>query len=304
VFAVSAVFAASALAKKDPWNLNTWGQYKYCPYEEVNKLGGANCFYGRTSGGKEGGEFFYGSVRVLLKQPIVIQGGYAGIEEEEYQAYAATNGENLISSDEPVVKGLKTITPKIQEQAKWPEALMASFKAAKEAKETKATVNIEMAGNECFEELECVDVEHLIGQYGTAFKLALKVTIKNAWLEKLGGGPCTIGSDEHPIKQNLTTGGAGLVGEVSFNEEFTQAEIEGSRLVDTKWHIPQASGASGCGNAEWETYIDKALNIALEVENASGQELKSITGVTWLTGNLHDANAHSVATVGVESGEV
>ena len=45
------------------------------------------------------------------------------------------------------------------------------------------------------------------------FRLSLKVKVGNAWLEKLGGGPCMIGSDEHPVKQHLVTSGAGSAGD-------------------------------------------------------------------------------------------
>jgi hypothetical protein len=302
VFAVSAVFAASALAKKDPYTVNTWAQYKHCPYEDVEVT---DCFYGRTSGGKEGGEFKYGHVSVKLKYPIVIQGGFKGVNPNvEVSPELKEGGSTLEDTEpEPVARGLKVITPKIQEEAEWPEALIAAFQAAKEKHETKASVTIEMAGIECYEVPGCLNTENLIFEEGPAFRLALKVTLHNAWLESMGGGPCTIGSDEHPIKQLLTTEGAGRAGEINFNSNFTQIEIEESELVDVSWHIPTVSGASGCGNAEWESYIDKALNTALEVEVA-GYEYYWKTGITWLTGNLHDANRKAVATKGVESGEL
>jgi hypothetical protein len=303
VFAVSAVFAGSALAKKDPYNVNTWGQYKYCPYENTELT---DCFYGRTNGGKEGGEFMYGQVRVLLNKPIVIQGGYKGFGEEVEVSPAVNGGETLEDPEpEKIVKGLKTITPLIQEQAKWPQALMESYATAAANKETNhASLTVEMAGNECFEVPGCLNTGNLLFEEGTAFRLALKTTIHNAWLESLGGGPCTIGSDEHPIEQHLTSEGAGYVEGFHNNQEFTNLELYGTKLVDTTWHIYQASGASGCGNAEWESYIDKALNILLHVETPGGHEPEANkSGITWLTGNLHDANRKAVAKA-AENGEV
>jgi hypothetical protein len=297
VFAVSAVFAASALATKDPYNVNTWAQYKYCPYEN-EEISAGDCFYGRTNGGKEGGEFQYGKVRVLLKHPIVIQGGFKGAGQE-IQVFSAVNGGETLEDTElePVVKGLKVITPRIQEFAKWPTALIESFNTAKANKETKAAVKVEMAGNECFEVVGCLSTQNLLNRKGPAFKLALKVTVHNAWLESLGGGPCTIGSDEHPIAQLLTTEGAGHVGSLEFSEEFTNLEVEGSELVDVTWTIGPESGPSGCGNEEWEEYIDNALSMALEL---GGQR----TGITWLTGNLHDASVYGIFEEGLASGEL
>jgi hypothetical protein len=300
VFAVSAVFAASALAKKDPWTVETWGQYKYCPYdlEEEGKYIVTNCVYGRTNGGKEGGEFKYGRVSVKLNKPIVIQVGFKG-SGENIQAYPATNGESLEDPEpEKVVGGLKVITSRIMKEAEWPEALVAAFEAARHNKElNKATVKVEMAGNSCFEILGCVNSANLINRKGTAFVLSLKVTLYNAWLESLGGGPCTIGSDEHPIEQHLTSESPGWLQEVIFSKDFTRVESI-SQLVDLTWHISPESAASGCGNEEWEGYIDHALNIALEVNN------ENTVGLTWLTGHLYVGSAKGVRTKGVESGEI
>jgi hypothetical protein len=301
VFAVSAVFAASALAKKDPYNVNTWGQYKYCPWEDEELT---DCFYGRTNGGKEGGEFQYGRIRVALNKPIVIQGGYKGFGSEIEVSPAVNGGETLEDQEpEKIIKGLKTITSQIQEEAKWPQALIESFAAAQQAKETKATLTVEMAGNECFEVPGCLSTGNLLFEKGTAFRLALKTTIHNPWLESLGGGPCTIGSDEHPIEQHLTSEGAGYVEHFFANEEFTNLELHNTKIVDTAWHIKQVSGASGCGNAEWEPYLDKALNLALEIETANGKERESKKGITWLIGDMHDA-ATSAVEEAAENGEV
>jgi hypothetical protein len=306
VFAVSAVFAASAMAKKDPWSLETWGQYKYCPYEltEEEKYAVVNCVYGRTNGGKEGGEFKYGKISVRLNKPIVIQVGLKGAGANTV-AYPASNGESLVDAEpEKVVGGLKVISSKIMKEAEWPEALVEAFEAAKHNKEiNKATVTVEMASNTCFEIIGCVSSQNLLNREGAAFILTLKVTLHNAWLESLGGGPCTIGSDEHPIEQNLTDETPGWLASLQFGPGYYQVEAI-SQLVDIHWHIKQESGASGCGNEEWESYIDKALNLALEIESSDGSELENTTGLTWLTGHLYVASAKAVRTKGVESGEL
>lgn len=292
----SAIGAGSALAAKDPGsNVETFVEYKYCPYEDPAIT---DCVYGRTNGGSGGGEFKYGKVTVKLSKPVIIQVGYKGVNPTT-EASPAVGAPSLESGAEPIVGGLKVITKKIQEQAGWPEALKTAFAEAVKNKETKATVNIEMAGNECFEVPGCLNTENLIFEEGSAFRLALKVKVVNSWLEKLGGN-CQIGSDENPIKQNLTSSGVGRAGDVTFNGNFTNIKIEGSQLIDTSWHIPVVAGANGCGNAEWESYINKALNLALEVEGAPeipgnpGFERASKTGLTWLEGNLHDANADEV----------
>jgi hypothetical protein len=298
VFAVSAVFAASALAKKDPYTLNTWGQYKDCPYEYLTEIEAKQdfCIYGRTNGGKEGGEFKYGEVSVLLNKPIVIQVAISG-KVSELKTWPATDGKSLESGPEKIVKGIGTITSRDMEQAEWPESLIEAFKAAKHNGEGKAYVTIEMASNKCFEVVACVNATNLLNEEGYAFHLYLKVTVHNAFLESLSESPCTIGSDEYPIEQNLTDEAPGYLASLELSESFAQIEAK-TMLVDLNWHINPESGASGCGGPEYEGYIDAALNAALHVGEAER------TGITWLTGDLHEANIKKLLTEGFESGEL
>jgi hypothetical protein len=297
--AASALAASSALAAKDPYSLKTWGQFKYCPWQNTELT---DCIYGRTNGGSEGGEFQYGHVRVKLSKPVVIQGGANGYGDETNFFPAANGGTTIESPPLKVSKGINIITPQIQQEAGWPEALKEAFLAAKKAKETKMFVQIEIAGNECYEAEGCVDTENLLGQEGTTFRLPLKVKVTGPLLEKLGGGPCEVGNDEHPIHVNLTTGNFGLVGEIAFNEEFTMIEIKENQLVDVNWHISKESGATGCGG-EYESYVDKAMNLALEIESNGGNEFASKTGMVWLRGDLFDASVEAVRERG-EKGEL
>jgi hypothetical protein len=291
---VSAIGAGSALAK-DKYTANTWQQYKHCPFKAPEI---SDCVTGITAGGVEGGYFQYGTVLTKLSKSITIQGGFKGAGTE-VQVYAPEDGAPLLESPpEPIVKGLKVFTPKIQAAAGWPEALKASFAEAVKNKETKAFATIEPAGTECTSVPGCIDVESLINEAVSppAFKLALKVKVTNPWLEKISGGsPCMIGSDENPVKQNLVSAGAGSNGaSVTFNDEFTNLDLANTRLVDVGWHISKAQGANGCGGPENEAYIDRALNMALEVEYILAEEEVEIanrTGVTVLTGNLHDGSS-------------
>jgi hypothetical protein len=285
---VSGAFGAgSALAAKDPYTVDTHGQFAHCPYQNTELT---DCFFGRTAGGKSGGFFRYGSVEVKLNKPIVIQGGFKG-EGAAIEVMAPTDGAKLLESPaEPIVKGLKVITPKIQQEAEWPEALKQSFKEALRNGEGKASVVIESAGDECTTVPGCLDTESLLTETKEppAFKLALKARVVNSWLEKLGGGPCLIGSDEHPIKQNLNTAGVGRPAEsITFNEEFTILFVKNTGLTDDGWTISPEQGATGCGG-EYEEYVNKALNRALAV----GFPKKS--GFTLLEGDLFDGSAEAI----------
>jgi hypothetical protein len=297
----SAMLALPALAK-DPYNQNTWGQYKACPYEEPYE-NVTDCFAGITSGGANGGYFEYGHIKVKLSQSVRLQGGFKG-GGSAIEVVPATHGyETLESPELKVQKGIKVISKLIQQEAEWPQALEESYKEALKNKESAVFVKIEMAGNECFEVPGCLDTENILFEQGTAFRLPLKVKITGPWLEKLGGGPCLIGNDENPIHINLTTEGAGRAGNFLANEQFTNLYFSQTKLVDLGWHIPKVSGASGCGGAEFESYVDKALNLALEIEYPEGGEIPK-TGIVVLQGSTHDGAKEGVVTEGVESGEI
>jgi hypothetical protein len=291
---ISAIAAMPALAKDPYTDVNSWAAYKYCPYEnpEID-----DCFAGITAGGSKGGFFQFGNVKVKLNKTIVLQGGFIGAGSTIKVVPAAHGGETLESPELKLPGGLSLITKSIQAEKEWPDALKQSFKEAKHNKENGANVKIELAGTELFTVPGSLDIENIINESGVAFRLPLKVRIISPWLEKLGGGPCTIGSDEHPVLQHLTTEGAGRATTgIEFNEAFTNIFIRNSQLVDTGWHIEEASKATGCGG-EYEPFVNAALNRVLE------SDIPSRVGITVLTGNLHDGSAFEVRDA-AEKGEL
>jgi hypothetical protein len=295
-FAISAIAAVPALARSQ-FTVKTWTQYAHCPYEEVltivHEASEAICFYGETSGGKNGGFFKVGNVKVPLSKPVKIQGAayedgeVAEIGQPALKIVAATNaGETLESPELKVEKGLNLITKQIQKEAGWPQALVESFNEAKANKETGLNVKIEVAGgNRIYEEEDGLSTGALIEQRTPAFTLPLKTRLISSWLEKLGGGPCTVGNEEHPIIQYLTSEAPGSVENLNFNEEFNNISLE-STLVALNWPVEEGAGATGCGG-EYESYVDAAINDTLGLKY---HEL----GTTVLTGTLFAANPGAV----------
>ncbi|HEX3909778.1 MAG TPA: hypothetical protein VHW67_03625 [Solirubrobacteraceae bacterium] len=281
----------------DPFNINSWAQFRSCELgRHVNPQ--ETCYAGITLGGKTGGSFEFGRVNVPLSKSIALQGTFEG-EEEEIRLFPASHGyETLDAPELPVTDGIKLFDQSTQEQEEWPAGLIESWNEAKKNKETAVNVKIEMAGNGCYEELGCIDTEHLLERSGSAFKLPLKVKVTGPWLEKLGGGPCYIGSDENPIHINLTTAGSGAPGNLSFNKTFTKVAILGSRLVDVGWKIEPASYPTGCGGA-YESYVDASLTHVLELDHHPSQ-----TGTVVLKGDLYTAFPEQVEKEGVASGEI
>ena len=209
-------------------SVRTLDQYKYCPYEEARIEA---CIAGITSGGTSGGFFQLGTVEVPLSKPVVLQGGVVNNEElgEEEFFSAANGGETLESPELPVRKGLRLITPEIEQRASWPQALKESFKEALANHETSMKVKIEVAGTSLYGKPGAISTEHLLARSGPAFELPLKTRVISPWLERLGGGPCTIGNEEHPIWQYLTTEGAGATGRLEFGLGYGVVGIKGSR---------------------------------------------------------------------------
>ena len=114
VFAVAAVVAGPAMAK-DPYNENTWGQYKACPYEEPYE-NVTDCFAGITAGGPNGGFFEYGHIKVKLNQSIKLQGGFKG-GGSGIEVVPATDGyETLEAPELKVSGGINVLTKQIQQE--------------------------------------------------------------------------------------------------------------------------------------------------------------------------------------------
>jgi len=318
LFAMGAIAAGPALAKKahTPGTLEgEWKPYRYCPLDnsefinkEVGEFHGTNpdgetpyCFYGATSGGKEGGSFTVGGVTVALSKPVSIQGGvifYEGPAGTEGRVFPAEGTETLQSPELKVPKGINEITPAIQAEANWPRRLVENFDYAKVHKETKMFAKIVVAGgNLLYETQDALSTEHLIEGEGAAFTLPLRVILSGPWLESLGGGQCTIGTEEHPVYQHLTSGISeapapyeantqqGEVGELGFNESFTNITVKNSKLVDSTW--PVEVEAQGCGG-EYESYVDDAISKVLHLPAPAG------ASVTVLKGTLGTGNAEVV----------
>ena len=296
VLSITAIAANPAFAKTG-FSVNTLGQFAHCPFnnpalKEAVENDRLFCIWGQTLKGSKGGFFTLGNVKVPLSKPVTIQGAIKVLENEEleitgYETEAPEGAETLESPELKVTNGLKLITPGIQQQAEWPQALKEAFTAAIKAKETGLAVKIEVAGgNLLYETPNSIDVQNLIDEQGDTFILPLKTKVTGPFLSKLGGGPCLIGNDEHPIMQHLTSeppGWSTNPGQgIEFGQEFAVVGIPNSKLVDLSWPVEAASGATGCGG-EYESYVDKAMNIALGIP---GQR-----GTTILQGTLFDGNA-------------
>ena len=240
----------------------------------------------QTAGGKTGGQFTVGSITIPLSKKITLQGGqtqegydfYGEGKLPEQFAEPENSAETLLAAPLKVPGGFVN---RIAPQPYWPAALEESFENAKKNHELSATETLELAGT------PEVAPDNLINEEYTAFELPMKVRVTSPWLTTLGGGPCDVGSDEHPIIVDLTSGTStgpspyeyntshGAVGKIHFKDELNYVELKGSTLVNNTYAV--TTGAEGCGG-EFEPYVDRAVSTAAGVPDASGQNSVILTG--------------------------
>ncbi len=278
-FAMSVIAATPALAE---WSLKKiYAPFSACPYNNPEV---GICVHAQTYGGKNGGQFTVGSITIPLSKKITLQGGmtWAGYTSEtplEGFIEPENSQETLLA---PPLKVPGGFAHRISPQPYWPTALKESYENAKKNNELTATETLELAGT------PELDPEHLLVAEETAFELPMKVRVTSPWLTTLGGGPCYVGSNEHPILVDLTSGlstgpfpyeyntSQGAVGELTFRDNFDYVEIANSTLVNNTYAV--TTGAEGCGG-EFESIVNRAVSTAAGVPDASGANTVVLTGV-------------------------
>jgi hypothetical protein len=216
-----------------------YARFSQCPYPntEVRK-----CIYSTT----RSGEVVLGSKKVPIVNPVLLQGGYGPVGEDEFsQFYGATNGITLAKVAQPVPGGLaglvncKEISNFIlRTSCEWTfenglTGLNSTLELAKPASAIRVSEN------------------NLSGENGIALELPVKVHLENPFL----GSECYVGSSSSPLNWKLTTGTtappapnkaiSGTLGLVEFLEEGRILEAGKAKLVDNAWSAPAASGCGG-----------------------------------------------------------
>jgi len=269
--------APSAALAEEHHPTGNFAPFKDCPLANPVVT---SCTFAETLSG----EFTVGKRTVPINKPIILQGGLHENAKEELEFFAAEDGNTLSKTPLYVPGGLFNIVA--------PEYLNKEQKEAfeKVVNEgiTGVTATVELAQPASAIKL---NLENLLFQRGTALQLPVKVKLGNVFL----GSSCYIGSEAHPIIQNLTTGTTsppepnkpikGSTGKVEILEGGTLSRLIGGSLVDNAWASP---GASGCGGKALEGIIDPAVNAELGLPSAAGHN----TAI--LNGNLELASAAAV----------
>jgi hypothetical protein len=295
MMATGASAASGSQKQKEKLEAKALEAVKNCPLETP---GVEECYAGITSGGKNGGFFELGTVKVPLSKPVTLQGGAIETEvpnaagQYGFRVLSPTDGAETLESPElPVPGGLNVITELVQKESEWPAALAAAFKEAKKHKETGLNVKIEVSGESLYENPHALSSSALAFEQGNAFELPLKVRMISPFLEKLGGGPCEFGGGEQPILQELTSEPTkdAAAGNFYILAGGSTVALTDSQLTDLDWSVPKSARAKGCGG-EYESYVDKAINVALGQEGGKHDnpgETNLSHGITILKGDLY-----------------
>jgi hypothetical protein len=261
--AVITVVSALGLASGASAHTGIWARFNYCPStnSKVEK-----CLQSVTNGGK----IILGKKTVPIVNPVTLQGGLSEAEEVGFHFYehffAATNGETLSKTPQPVPGGLSGLV-NCKEIENF--LLRVGCESVFENGLTGVNATLELAKPAS----EIVVSEELLAyEEGVALKLPVRVHLENPLL----GSTCYIGSSSSPIIWNLTTGTTsppapnkpikGTGGTIHFLEGGI-AEITKANLVDNAWSAP---AASGCGGWPAEYILDPIINASVGVPAAAG----------------------------------
>ena len=262
--AVTAV-SVMGLASGASAHTGIWARFNYCPSTNPEVF---KCLQSVTNGGS----IVLGKKTVPIVNPVTLQGGVSeGVEQPDFHYYerffAATNGETLSKTPQPVPGGLSGLVNCKEISLSW---LRASCEAIFENGLTGVNATLELAkpASEIV-----LSEENLAFEEGVALKMPVKVHLENPLL----GSTCYIGSASSPIIWNLTTGTTsppapnkpikGSGGLLLSQEGGAIAEFVGTNLVDNAWSAPSATG---CGGWPAEYILDPIINASVGVPAAAG----------------------------------
>ncbi|HUN77873.1 MAG TPA: hypothetical protein VMU32_03035 [Solirubrobacteraceae bacterium] len=234
-----------------------FAKFNYCP---STTPGVAKCLDSVTTGGK----VVLGKKTTPIVNPVTLQGGYSEENEVgESTFYAATNGETLSKTPQPVPGGLAGIVPPESAPPIVKEALELVFDNGLTG--VNATLELAKPASEIR-----INEYELLAAEGIALKLPVKVHLENPFL----GGSCYVGSSSHPLIWNLTAGTTsppagyeaitGKPGYPSFKDEYRIAEISENELVENDWEAPKATGCGGILSLLVDPIIDETVGLPAE----------------------------------------
>lgn len=257
--AVGVVPAASA-------HEGEWAKFNYCP---STTEGVAKCMQAVVSEG----EVNLGNKEVPVVNPVTLQGGLSAPVSGFRSMYAATNGETLTKTPQPVPGGLSGLV-NCKEISNW--LVRIGCETVFENGLTGLNATLELAGPASSVRINELN---LAFQSKTALEMPVKVHLENPLL----GSSCYIGSSGTPLQWNLTSGKTsppegtesihGSGGKAEVKEEGALLQINGAVLVENNWSAPTAHG---CGGAIVELILNPIVNASVGLPSAAGNNVASL----------------------------
>jgi hypothetical protein len=284
--AVAASLATLGFASGASAHTGIWARFNNCPSTtpEVFK-----CLQAVTNGGA----VVLGNKTVPIVNPVTVQGGLSEGEFKEKQFFerffAATNGETLSKTPQPVPGGLSGLV-NCKEISNFLVRIGCEAVFENGLTGVNATLELARPASEII-----VSESNLAGRKGVAMQLPVKVHLENPLL----GSTCYIGSSSSPIIWKLTTGTtappppntpiSGTSGSLVFQEEGAIAEFVNAKLVDNAWSAP---GASGCGGFGVELILNPIINASVGVPAAAGRNTANLENTRITVAEAEAVNEH------------
>jgi hypothetical protein len=234
------------------------------------------------------GEVVLGKKTVPVVNPQTLQGGLSAPVGGFRTMIAATNGETLTKTSQPVPGGLGGFI-NCKEISNF--LLRLSCEAVFENGVTGLNATLELARPAS--EVRVNEV-NLALEEGIALELPVKVHLENPFL----GSTCYIGSSSSPLVWKLTTGETsppagtapitGFGGEGELKEGATLLQINNALLVENNWSAPHASG---CGGPIVELILDPIIDSQVGLPSAAGKNVAKLTNTISLA-TTSAVNAH------------
>ncbi|HEV2974546.1 MAG TPA: hypothetical protein VGX69_06065 [Solirubrobacteraceae bacterium] len=238
-----------------------------CP---LSNPAASNCLVAKT----EGGKFVIGKETVPITNPITLQGGIEGFGSGEEKVIAAEDGNTLTKSPQKVPGGLAGLV-KCNEISNFLERIACELIFENSVTGVNATTELAAPASSIG-----LHTFRLIGAFGTALSLPVKVHLENPFL----GSNCYIGSNTHPVVIEFTTGTTsppepnkpikGNPGTFAFNEAETLLTVSGNELVNNSFAAPEVEGCGG----SFSFLIDPIVDSKLGLPSAAGHNTAILQG--------------------------
>jgi hypothetical protein len=274
--------AAAALCLPGVASAHTgdFAKFNQCPSKTT---GVVHCLYSVT----HSGEIILGKKTTPIVNAVTLQGGYSEENSEGFSTFfAASNGETLSKTQQPVPGGLLGIVP--PESSPPLVKLLSKFFFENGLTGINATLELAKPASEIK-----LSNFNLLVEEGTALQLPVKVHLENPFL----GSNCYVGSSSSPIIWKLTTGATsppgpnksitGKPGFVELKDNFELAELTENSLVENAWSTP---AATGCGGV-LSFLVDPVIDGVIGLPAAAGTNT-AVLNNTIDTATVGSVNAH------------